>query len=166
MKFFNYYMLSVLFCCLVFTGCEIDNYEAPDCTIEGKILDHMNQPFQASQGAGIIRIREVSWGAESATTPFISNRTLKVQQDGTYRNTKMFKGTYRMLPYSGAFFPYDDVNKDGDNAGELVEIGSKATKDFIVTPYLTLEWVQKPTVDAAGYLICSIKFKRKSKARL
>jgi len=160
-KFFNYCILSVLFC-FAFTACEIDNYEAPDSTIEGKILDHQGQPFQVNQGAGIIRIREISWAKDS--TIFTSNRTLKVQQDGTYRNTKMFKGTYLLLPYSGGFFPYDDTHLDGDDAGELVEIKGSATKDFSVTPYLTLEWVKTPYIDAQGHLSCSVKFKRNQKA--
>ena len=119
MKVFNYYILLVLLC-LSFTACETDNYEAPDCTIQGKISDHRNQPFQVNQGADIIRIREISWAKDSTT--YTANRKLKVQQDGTYRNTKIFRGTYRLLPYSGAFFPYDDVNKDNDDAGELVAI--------------------------------------------
>lgn len=161
MKFLNYHIILAVLFCLVFTGCETDNYDEPDCTIEGKIFDHLNQPFQTSQGAGIIRIREISWAKDSTT--FTSNRTLKVQQDGTYRNTKIFRGTYRLLPYSGAFFPYDDVNKDKDNAGELVEIGGTVTKDFTVTPYLTIDWVKKPEIDAQGYLICSVKFKRNQK---
>ena len=161
MKFLNYYILSALFC-LVFTGCEIDNYDAPDCTIEGKLSDHNGQPFQVNQGADIIRSREISWAKDSTT--FTANRTLKVQQDGTYTHTKMFKGTYRLLPYRGAFFPYDDVNADNDDAGELVEINGSAKCDFTVTPYLTLEWVQKPTVDAEGYLHCSVRFKRNQKA--
>ncbi|MDR3140817.1 MAG: hypothetical protein LBU37_03710, partial [Tannerellaceae bacterium] len=77
---------------------------------------------------------------------------------------KIFKGTYLLLPYAGGFFPYDDVNEDRDDAGELVEINSTATKDFSVTPYLTLEWVQKPTVDSEGYLNCSVKFSRNQKS--
>jgi len=163
MKFFNFYILSVLLC-FVFTACELDNYDAPDCTIEGTIMDHRNQPFQVNHGAEIIRIREMSWAKDEDT--YTANRTLKVQQDGTYRHTKIFKGTYRLLPYSGAFFPYDDVNLDGDDAGELVEMRSNSTttRDFTVTPYLTLEWVKKPTVDAQGYLNCSVKFTRNQKA--
>jgi len=160
MKFSNYFILSILFC-ISFTACEIDNYDAPDCTIQGTIYDHKNQPFQVNQGAEIIRIREISWAKDSVT--YTENRKLKVQQDGTYRNTKIFKGTYRLLPYSGAFFPYDDTNKDGDNAGELVEINKIATQDFKVVPYLTLEWIQKPVVDADGYLSCSVKFTRNQK---
>ena len=160
MKFFSWYILPVLFC-LAFASCEKDNYNAPDCTIEGKIVDHLGQPYQVNHGADILRIRELSWAKDEST--YIENRRLKVQQDGTYRHTKMFSGTYRLLPYDGAFFPYDDVNRDNDDAGELVEIKGNVTQDFTVTPFLTLEWVQKPVVDADGYLSCSIKFKRNQK---
>lgn len=160
MKFFKYYILSVLFG-IAFTACETDNYDAPDCTIDGKILDHQGQPFQVNQGAGIIRIRELTWAKD--TTTYTSNRTLKVQQDGTYRHTKIFKGNYLLLPYAGAFYPYDDENQDNDDAGEYVEVKSRATQDFSVTPYLTLEWVKTPTVDAEGYLSCSVRFKRNQK---
>lgn len=158
---FKYLIIFVLFC-LAITGCEIDNYEAPSCTIEGKITDHLGGPFQTSQGAGIIRIREISWAKDSTT--YTSNRTLKVQQDGTYRNTKIFNGTYRLLPYSGAFFPYDDINQDNDDAGELIQINGKQTLNFTVTPYLTIEWVETPTVDSEGYLNCSVKFTRNQKS--
>jgi len=161
-KFLNpVFFLSVLFC-LTFTACETDNYEAPDCTIEGTIYDHQNNPFQVSHGAEVIRIRELSWAQDEET--YIENRRLKVQQDGTYRHTKIFRGTYRLLPYDGAFFPYDDVNRDNDDAGDLVEIKDKVTKDFTVTPFLTIEWVRKPYVDAEGYLNCSVKFTRNQKA--
>ncbi len=161
MKYLNYCIL-LTFLCLGFTACELDNYEAPDCTIQGTLTDHLGQPFQVNQGAEIIRIREVSWAKDDET--YTANRMLKVQQDGTYRNTKIFKGSYLLLPYKGAFYPYDDEHQDSDEAGEPVEINGTATQNFSVTPYLTLEWVQKPTVDAEGYLSCSVRFKRNQKA--
>ena len=160
-KFFIYSFLSVLFC-HIFSGCEIDNYDAPDCTIQGVVFDHMNQPFQVNHGAEIIRMREISWAKDDET--YIANRTLKVQQDGTYLNTKIFKGTYRLLPRNGAFFPYDDVHGDGDDAGELVEINGTATQNFTVMPYLTVEWVNQPTVDNDGHLTCTVRFIRNQKS--
>jgi hypothetical protein len=153
----------LILCCLLPSACEIDNYDGPDATIRGTIYDHQNQPFQVNQGAEIIRMREVSW-SKGDTTVFIGNQTLKVQQDGTYQHTKWFSGEYRMLPYSGAFFPYDDEEQDGDDAGELVKISATTTKDFIVTPYLTIEWVKKPVVTADNYIECSVRFRRNQKA--
>jgi hypothetical protein len=144
-------------------SCEIDNYDMPDATIEGVLYDHHNQPLQVNQGSGYIRMREVSWSKQN-TTVFIGNQTLKVQQDGTYRHTKWFSGEYRMLPYSGNFYPYDDEKLDADDAGELVKISGTTTRDFTVTPYLTIEWVKKPTVTADNYVECSVRFIRNQKS--
>jgi hypothetical protein len=158
-KIINY---SVLLLCAIFTvSCEVDNYEGPDATIQGTVYDHLGQPLQVSHGAEIIRTREISWAKDSAT--YIGNQTLHVQQDGTYRNTKWFAGTYRMLPRAGAFFPYDDALLDDDDAGELVEINGTVTRDFTVTPYLTVEWVKKPVVTAGNYIECSVRFHRNQK---
>ena len=158
----NIIKYSILLCCAFFTvSCEIDNYVEPEATIQGTIYDHMNQPLQVNQGAGIIRMREISWAKDS--TSFIGNRTLKVQQDGTYRNTKLFAGEYLMLPYAGAFYPYDDENLDSDEAGELVKISGSVVKDFAVTPYLTVEWIQKPTVTSDKYIECTAHFTRNQK---
>lgn len=92
--------------------------------------------------------------------------TTNNHQNGTYRNTKQFAGEYLMLPYNGNFYPYwdaDDPVKDGDEAGELVKISGTTTKDFTVIPYLTIEWVKKPTVTPDNYLECTVRFKRNRK---
>lgn len=161
-------MLNKIYCLMVACGvvavsCEIDNYDGPDATVAGVLYDHTGQPLQVNHGAGYIRAREISW--EGAETGFISNQTLKIQMDGTYRHTKWFSGDYMMLPYGGNFFPYDEEKLDADDAGELVKIpsGGNVTQDFTVTPWLTLEWVKKPSITADGYLECSVRFKRNQK---
>lgn len=161
MKIVSKYIAFIL-CCVLAVSCEIDNYDGPDATIQGTLFDHNGQPLQVNQGSGYIRMRELSWAKDENS--FIGNQTLKVQQDGTYRHTKWFSGEYLMLPYSGNFFPYDDENRDTDDAGEFVKISGTTTKDFTVTPYLTIEWVKKPTVTADKYLECSVRFKRNQKA--
>jgi hypothetical protein len=143
-------------------SCQIDNYEAPDATIQGTFYDHNGQPLQINHGSEYLRMREISWAKDS--NDYIGNRMLKVQQDGTYRNTKQFSGEYRMLPYSGPFFPYDDEKLDKDDAGELVKISGVTTKDFTVMPYLTIEWAKKPTITADNFIECSVRFKRNQKA--
>ncbi|MDR1784091.1 MAG: DUF3823 domain-containing protein [Dysgonamonadaceae bacterium] len=162
-KLINY---SILFLCSILAfSCEIDNYDGPDATIKGTVYDHIGNPLQVSHGSGIIRMREISWAKDE--TSYIGNQTLLVQQDGTYQNTKWFSGTYLMLPRAGAFYPYDDAKQDADDAGETVEIKGTVTKDFSVTPYLTIEWVKTPVVvDGADgkYLECSVRFKRNQKA--
>jgi hypothetical protein len=160
MKVLKY--IAIVLCCLTATNCEIDNYDGPDATIQGTIYDHRNQPLEVNQGAGIIRAREGSWAKDADS--YVGNQTLKVQQDGTYRHTKWFSGEYRMLPYSGAFFPYDDEKQDADDAGELIRISGTTTLDFSVTPYLTIEWVTKPFVTSDNRIECSVRFTRNEKA--
>jgi hypothetical protein len=154
--------IAIILCCLTAASCEMDNYDGPDAVIRGTVYDHRNQPLEVNQGAGIIRMKEVSWAKDETT--FVGNQTLKVQQDGTYLHTKWFSGEYRMLPYSGAFFPYDDEKLDADDAGELVKISGTTSRDFSVTPYLTVEWVKKPFVTADNRIECSVRFTRNQKA--
>jgi hypothetical protein len=162
MKKLNYYIAFIFSCLFLAVSCEIDNYDGPDATIQGTVYDHLNQPFQVNHGAGIIRLLEVSWIIDSTT--YVGRQTLNVRQDGTYINTKWFSGEYLMMPYSGAFFPYDDEHQDRDEAGELVKISGTTTKDFHVTPYLTVEWVKKPVVTDGNYIECSARFTRNQKA--
>ena len=155
--------LAIILCCFLATSCEIDNFTGPDATIQGTFYDHNGQALQVNHGASYLRMREISWIIDDPDV-FIGNRNLAIQQDGTYRNTKQFSGEYRMLPYQGNFFPYDDANADGDDAGDLVKISGTTTKDFTVTPYLTIEWVEKPTVTADLYLECTVRFIRNQKS--
>jgi len=147
-------------------SCEIDNYDPPDATIQGAFFDHHGQPLQVEQGAEFIRMREISW-AKGDEDIFIGNRRLRLWQDGTYVHSKQFSGDYLMLPSNGNFFPYwdaDDPERDGDDAGDLVKIANVVTKDFHVTPYLSIEWVQKPRVVDGNYIECVARFTRNQKA--
>ena len=85
-----------------------------------------------------IQITELSYagGDESVV---VTNQNLNMRQDGSYSNSKLFAGTYRMLPLEGAFYPYDAE-------GETVELrnGKMTECNFTVTPYLELEWVDEP----------------------
>lgn len=165
MKRFLRNYIALIFCCLLAVSCEIDNYDAPDATVQGTFYDHNGQPLQLNHGSEYLRMREISW-AKGDSTIYTANRNLRVQQDGTYRNTKQFKGTYRMFPFQGNFYPYWDANdpvKDGDDAGELVEVSGVVTQNFTVVPYLTIDWVQKPAVNTNGQLECTVRFTRNQK---
>ena len=158
--------IAIIFCCLFAVSCEIDNYDAPDATVKGTFYDHNGQPLQVNHGSEYLRMREVSW-AKGDSSVYIGNRNLRVQQDGTYQHTKQFSGEYLMLPHKGNFFPYwaaDDPVKEGEKAGELVKISGVTTKDFTVTPYLTITWVRTPVVTSDGHLECTVRFKRNQKA--
>lgn len=155
-----------IFICLFFAvSCEIDNYDAPDTTIQGAFFDHNGQPLPVEEGSTYLRMRENSWAADDEEA-YVGYRTIALSQDGTYHHSKQFSGTYRMFPASGNFFPYweaGDEVEDGEEAGILVDISGVTTQNFTVTPYLTVEWVKKPYITADNYIECVVRFTRNQK---
>ena len=134
----------------ILAACEKDNYDAPEAGVYGQIVDHNGKIFQTAMGQGSMKIQitELSYagGDESVV---VTNQNLNMRQDGSYSNSKLFAGTYRMLPLEGAFYPYDAE-------GETVELrnGKMTECNFTVTPYLELEWVDEPYVDENNFLCC------------
>jgi hypothetical protein len=115
---------------LSFTSCfQIDNWDEPNCTWSGTVTDSLtNMPLSSSQNDWQIRIWERSFtGHEGGATNF---QELRIKQDGTYQNTKLFAGTYDMLPYNGPFWPMDTIR------GLVLDKNFKY--DFKVTPYLQI----------------------------
>lgn len=110
------------------TSCyKTDNWEAPGARVHGRIIDsYTGENLLSSQDDWGIRIWERSWTA-SEPTP----RNLSVKQDGSYNNSKVFAGTYDMLPYGGPFWPITDTVKN-------VAFNGTTEQDFTVTPYLQL----------------------------
>lgn len=115
-------------CLLLFSAActDIDNYDGPNASLSGKIIDSTTgEPFITGQGEMSIRLWETSWGDKP------SPQDLVVKQDGTYVNTKLFKATYSVLPYSGPFWPVADTIKS-------FKLNGSNTLDFELTPYLKI----------------------------
>lgn len=139
-----------------FYSCEIDNYDGPNAQITGRILDQNGNLLRTEPGGSNMRIQmyELSW-PKGDTSIAITPNYLNVKIDGTYVNTKIFSGTYRIRPIEGAFYPYGD--------GDTIDIKGSATKDFVVIPYLDVNWVEEPHVTADSCVEASISFARNSK---
>ena len=127
MKQITYIFLGVML--LGFSSClKKDNWDEPDMQLSGTIMDsYTGKPLLTSQNDWKIRYWERSW---TESVPI--NQEIPVKQDGTYNNSKMFAGTYDILPYGGPFWPVTDTVKNvvlgaGKNGGQ---------QDFTVTPYL------------------------------
>lgn len=143
---------------LATASCEKDNYDAPDATIQGQIFDPQGNPFQTAMAQGSMRIRIVEESfANGDPDVAVTPQYLNMMQDGSFHNSKLFAGTYSVLPEQGAF--YEDVEPATVNLNN----GKSATVNFTVTPYLTLDWVKLPYMDSEGYLRASFKFKRNAK---
>ena len=141
-----------------------DNWDEPDCTFYGTITDsYTNQPILTSQNDWVIRLWERSW---TASEP--QYQTIPIKQDGTYKNTKLFAGTFDMLPYDGPFWPVSDTTKN-------VVLGKSTEQNFTVTPYLqVIEFdnelgtanfgsAQTPDIKPALTLRCRLKAPLKSR---
>jgi hypothetical protein len=66
-----------------------------------------------------------------------------------YNNTKLFSGTYNMLPYDGPFWPADTVKG--------VVLGKETQQDFTVTPYLQVLNFKATLVGTSLTLTCTVK---------
>jgi len=131
----------------LFTSCEVDNYDGPNASIHGKILDQNGKAVQFEQGSGSGRIKmeETSWSDNPVPLYF------NVKQDGSYVNNKMFAATYLATLVEGAFFPVE---------GETIQVSGDFEHDIHIVPYLDIEWVGEPTVLADKNISASFKFKR------
>ncbi|MCM1139943.1 MAG: DUF3823 domain-containing protein [Muribaculum sp.] len=117
------YNLIIAIFALSTTACmEVDNFDEPEARYSGKIIDvTTGQPILASQGECKIRLWEMSHNLNPAP------QDIPLKQDGTFKNTKLFNGTYDVQP-RGAWWPVEK---------HRVPIGRKTQDDIIeVTPYL------------------------------
>jgi hypothetical protein len=138
-----------LFALLSLTSCslfELDNYEEPAETLQGEVVDvATGEPVLTDQGSEGIRVRllETSWG-ENATP----NPDFFCMPDGTFQNTKLFKGRYN-IRIDGPFIPLlreDDRGVPLADETQNVDIHGNTQVRFEVQPFLKVEWVGEPTI--------------------
>ncbi|GHT69067.1 hypothetical protein AGMMS50239_35240 [Bacteroidia bacterium] len=165
MKKIDYILLFGFFFAASFTSCalfEADNYPEPAETLKGSIVDATTgEPVYTDQGEASnsvrIRMRELSWTATEVATPF----DFACLQDGTFQNTKVFKGTYN-IRVDGPFVPLVRQNNNGDvifDGSQNVEIKGTTEVKFQVQPFLKVEWAGTPTV-SNGYITAQFKITR------
>ncbi|GGM93559.1 hypothetical protein GCM10010967_28400 [Dyadobacter beijingensis] len=141
-------MKSILYILLIpvlLCACKIDDVDAPDSTFEGKLVDAGGNGIQLEQGASSARLKmeELSWS--NAPLPLFLN----LKQDGSFINNKLFAGNYRVTPVEGPFYPV---------AEKTVDIQGSTKLDFTVIPYLNVNWVGEPALNADKKLSVSFKF--------
>jgi hypothetical protein len=106
---------------------EIDNWDEPNARLYGNVIDsYTGQNLMMDQNDWQIRIIDRTWEQMHGTVAQF--QSLAVQRDGVYNNSKLFPGTYDMIPYDGPFWPVDTVKG--------VVLKNETKQDFTVTPYL------------------------------
>jgi hypothetical protein len=147
---------------ITFSSCDIfklDNYEEPAETLQGEVVDvATGDPVLTDQGSEGIRVRltELSWGEN--VTP---NPDFYCMPDGTFQNTKLFKGEYN-IRIDGPFIPLIREDERGvplADETQTVEISGVKKVKFEVQPFLKVEWVDDPTV-SNGRVTAKVKVTR------
>jgi hypothetical protein len=110
----------------LFVSCEYDNYEAPDGTLTGSVIDAVTgKPVLTEQPNGFrIQYKEISW-SETA-----SNQYFWGKPDGTFNYTRLFAGTYEITAVEGAFVASETQTVE-------IKSGGVTTATFTVTPYVS-----------------------------
>jgi hypothetical protein len=131
------------------SSCEIfqvDNYDAPAETLWGEIVDEATgERVLTDQGSEGIRVRltELSYGDNVSPNP-----DFYAMRDGTFQNTKIFKGDY-CIRIDGPFIPLVRETVTGHTlADESITTQIKGTTKvkFKVQPFLNVRIVGDPTV--------------------
>lgn len=152
-----------LFCLAVLSSScsmfEQDNFDAPDVTLEGKVVDVLTgDPVLTDQGSEGIRVRltELSWGDNVEHNP-----DFYCLPDGTFRNTKLFKGNYH-ITVDGPFVPLlrrDGEGKELADESLVMDLENQHEVTFEVQPFLKVEWVGEPTIQD-GKITAQVKVMR------
>ena len=137
---------------------KLDNYDAPEETLNVKVVDvATGNPVLTETSSNGIRIRLVELSFGDNPTP----KDYYCSDDGTYHNTKIFKGNYNVR-VDGPFIPI--VRETAD--GELIEDGSVTTDikgttniEFKVQPFLNVEIGGEPVV-SGGQITAQVKVTR------
>ena len=125
MKILYRFLLSIIVL-IAASGCEIDNYSTPEAIFTGQIVDKKTkETIQTRQPDGI-QIRLVQDGYDNPV-PY----DFWAKNDGTFRNTRLFAGTYEVTVKDGPF--HGQVTKT-----VTLKNGFETTETFEVEPYIRI----------------------------
>lgn len=120
-------ILLLISCCLfALTSCDVDNYDGPDASIHGSVLDEQTGELVGTDlnNGSAIKVREHGF-----TNP--TDQTWAIMNTGEYRNELVFAATYDVRFENGNFYPFEIKDfevKGGDNL-----------YDFKVIPYIRIK---------------------------
>lgn len=155
------YALTIYGFLLLGASCSksVDNYPGPGETLTGAVIDTTTgKPIQTEVGVGgtTIVLEELSWS--STPTPY----KFYGMQDGTFNNTKIFKGHFR-ISVEGPWVPLVQKDNSGNitvDRRQTMDISGVTTANFSVEPFFKVEWVSDPVMNADSTVTVNIKFTR------
>jgi hypothetical protein len=149
--------------CLIVIGgnscSKIDNYPAPSDTITGSTIDEVTgSTLQTEIGSGGTRVKLLETSYSSNPTPIY----FQSMQDGTFNDTKVFAATYK-ISVEGPFVPVVQTDATGTvtaDSSQTIVLKNTATLHFKVQPFLRVEWVGTPVVNADNTVTAQVKITR------
>lgn len=146
MKKLIYYTASLLV--VAISACnKVDNYPAPSSTLTGSTLDETTgKTVQTEIGGRGTRVKLLETSYSANPVPLY----LESKQDGTFSNTKVFAATYK-ISVEGAFVPVVQTSSTGtvtSDKSQTIVLKDAANVEFKVQPFLRIDWVGKPVVNA------------------
>ncbi|MBW8327555.1 MAG: DUF3823 domain-containing protein [Prolixibacteraceae bacterium] len=155
-----FYSILICLAAVSFHSCEIDNYDEPQETIKGRVVDAVTGELvltdQGSEGTRV-RLRELSW----KETKVPDNFDFFCMKEGIFQNTKVFRGHYNVR-IDGAFIPLVRLTSTGDTIADeskYIDIKGVTEVEFKVQPFLKVEWIGTPTV-SNGKITATVKVTR------
>jgi hypothetical protein len=113
-----------------------DNYPGPNASLQGNLFldgSGSKNTIQTSTNAFQVRLEQLDWSATPAP------QDIPVKYDGTYENSQLFSGHYRVSIKGGAFWAV---------APQEIDIRNGTKLDFQLTPYLLLNNITAEMVDS------------------
>ena len=147
MKLATYF--TILFSSIIaLSSCnKFDNYDAPEETIKGVVINkNTGKPLQTEMGEGGLRIKMMEYSWSDTPTPYYFGG----MQEGNFQNTKIFEGKYGVT-VMGAFVPVEE---------EIYTVKGTVEVNLEVEPFLDVEWVGEPVVNADKTVTVKAKIKR------
>ena len=139
---------------------EMDNYDEPNETIKGAVVDdETGDSILTDQGSEGIRVRMLQLDYSDNAQ---HNPDFYCMPDGTFQNTKEFKGRYNVT-VDGPFIPIVRENSDGvpiADGSQTVNLKGTTNVIFKVKPFLKIEFVGYPTV-SNGIITAKVKVVRR-----
>ncbi len=125
MKKIKYFFPIIAGFIILINSCELDNYNEPNASLTGSIIDSETGELIESDIINGITIKIIEHGYDPVTPQY-----LKVKNDGTYANTMLFANTYTIQPDLRNFIQID---------AQDIAIKKNTKLDFQVTPYIRVK---------------------------
>lgn len=141
--------ISLIAAIMLVASCsKIDNYASPGGGIYGTLTDKITgKPLQSQQPNGFtVQLFEEG---KSSNVPIV----IPGKQDGTFENSFIFEGQYKIAVIEGAFFPVEP---------RVVEIGKHTEANFDVMPFLAV--VDALVTPANGKITVNYKIVREQES--